>query len=168
VTQFLPAQLPLLESSTRIYLQDTPVEVRTDDSGNEIVITAEVAADIALVTDPGALAEALFTDPGAALQALGSLGADMSAEEREESEKAIVAGVIAAGVAVQAAAGAAVAAATTSAPSAPSSSTPRGGGDAGAPVARENGTTRRKAPAKTKKPAQKSGRIRRIRLRRPK
>jgi hypothetical protein len=144
----------------------TPVDVRTDDSGNAIVITAEVAADIALVTDPGALAEALFTDPGAALQALGSLGADMSAEEREESEKAIVAGVIAAGVAVQAAAGAAVAAATTSAPSAPSSSTPRTGGDGGAPVARENGTTRRKAPSKTKKPAQKSGRIRRIRLRR--
>jgi hypothetical protein len=49
-----------------------------------------------------------------------------------------------------------------------SSSTPRGGGDAGAPVARENGPTRRKAPSKTKKPAQKSGRIRRIRLRRPK
>jgi hypothetical protein len=147
---------------------DTPVETRTDSSGQPIVIAAEVAADIALVTDPGALAEALLTDPGAAIAALGSLGADMSVEERAESEKAIVAGVIAAGVAVQAAAGAAVAAATTSAPSAPSSSTPRTGGDGGAPVARENGTTRRKPTTKTKKPAQKSGRIRRIRLRRPK
>ena len=147
---------------------DTPVEVRTDSSGNEVVIEAGVAADIALVTDPGALAEALFTDPGAAIAALGSLGADMSEEERAESEKAIVAGVIAAGVAVQAAAGAAVAAATTSAPSPSSSSTPRTGGDGGAPVARENGTTRRKPSTKTKKPTQKSGRIRRIRLRRPK
>ena len=108
----------------------TPVEVRTDSSGNEVVITAEVAANIELVTDPGALVEAIFTDPGAALEALSSLGADMSVEEREESEKAIVAGVIAAGIAVQAAAGAAVSAATTSTGGSSSSGSSGGGASA--------------------------------------
>ena len=121
----------------------TPVEVRTDDSGNEIVITAEVAADIALVTDPGALAEALFTDPGAALAALGSLGADMSEEEREESTKAVVATVVAAGAAIQAAAGAAAVATSTGGSSSSGGSSSGGG----APT----GDARRRNPAGPKR-----------------
>ena len=48
---------------------ETPIEVRTDENGNALVITAEVAANIELVEDPGALVEAIFTDPGAALAA---------------------------------------------------------------------------------------------------
>ena len=82
----------------------TPVEVRTDENGNALVITAEVAANIELVQDPGALLETAFSDPGAALEALGSIGADMTEEEREEATEMVVATVVAAGAAINAAA----------------------------------------------------------------
>ena len=82
----------------------TPVELRTDESGNALVITAEVAANIELVQDPGALLTAAFTDPGAALAALGSIGADMTEAEREEATDMVVATVVAAGAAINAAA----------------------------------------------------------------
>lgn len=83
---------------------DTPVELRTDENGNELIITAEVAANIELVQDPGAMLEAVFTDPGAALAALGSIGADMTEAEREEATEMVVATVVAAGAAINAAA----------------------------------------------------------------
>jgi hypothetical protein len=89
---------------------DTPVEVRQDENGNEVVITAEVAAALVVLESPAALVEALFTDPGQALLALASIGADMSEEERAESEKIIVASVIAGQAAVNASAMAAAAA----------------------------------------------------------
>lgn len=89
---------------------ETPVEVRTDENGNQVIITAEVADALILVENPAELIGAIFTDPAMALLALGSLGADMSEEEREESTKAVIATVIAGGAAIQAAA---VAAATT-------------------------------------------------------
>jgi hypothetical protein len=89
---------------------DTPVEVREDENGNEVVITAEVAAALVILADPAALVEAIFTDPAQALLAIASIGADMSDEERTESEKIIVASVIA-GQAAVTAAGAAGAAA---------------------------------------------------------
>ena len=83
---------------------ETPIEIRTDESGNALIITAEVAANIELVQDPGALLEAAFTDPGAALAALGSIGADMTEEEREEAKDMVVATVVATGAAINAAA----------------------------------------------------------------
>ena len=83
---------------------ETPIEVRTDENGNALVITAEVAANIELVEDPGALLTAAFTDPGAALAALGSIGADMTEEEREEATDMVVATVVATGAAINAAA----------------------------------------------------------------
>ena len=83
---------------------ETPVDVRTDENGNAVVITAEVAAQVELLSDPGALLETAFSDPGAALQALGSVGADMSDEEREEATDMVVATVVAAGAAINAAA----------------------------------------------------------------
>ena len=83
---------------------ETPIEVRTDENGNALVITAEVAANIELVQDAGALLEAAFTDPGAALAALGSIGADMTEEEREEATDMVVATVVATGAAINAAA----------------------------------------------------------------
>jgi hypothetical protein len=83
---------------------ETPVEIRTDENGNALVITAEVAANVELVQDPGALLEAVFTDPGAALAALGSIGADMTEEEREEAKDMVVATVVATGAAINAAA----------------------------------------------------------------
>ena len=82
----------------------TPIEIRTDENGNALVITAEVAANVELVQDPGALLEAVFTDPGAALAAFGSIGADMTEEEREEATDMVVATVVATGAAINAAA----------------------------------------------------------------
>jgi hypothetical protein len=81
---------------------ETPVEIRTDENGNALVITAEVAANVELVQDPGALLEAVFTDPGAALAALGSIGADMTEEERTEATEMVVATVVATGAALNA------------------------------------------------------------------
>ena len=81
---------------------DTPIEVRTSESGEVLVITAEVAANIELVQDPGALLEAVFTDPGAAIAAIGSIGADMTEDEREEATDMVVATVVAAGAAMNA------------------------------------------------------------------
>jgi hypothetical protein len=81
----------------------TPVEVREDENGNEVVITAEVAAALVVLENPAELISAIFNDPGQALLAIASIGADMSDEEREESEKIIVASVIAGQAAVNAA-----------------------------------------------------------------
>jgi len=82
---------------------DTPVEVRQDENGNEVVITAEVAAALVVLENPAALVAALFTDPAQALLAIASIGADMSVQERAESEKIIIASVIAGQAAVNAA-----------------------------------------------------------------
>ena len=83
---------------------NTPVEIRTSENGEALVITAEVAVQVELVSDPAAFAEELFNDPGAALQALGSIGADMTEGEREEATEMVVATVVAAGAAINAAA----------------------------------------------------------------
>jgi len=76
--------------------------VRTDENGNAVVITAEVAAQVELLENPGELLATAFSDPGAALDALGSVGADMSDEEREEATDMVVATVVAAGAAMNA------------------------------------------------------------------
>jgi hypothetical protein len=82
---------------------ETPVEVRVDANGNQVVITAEVAAALVVLESPAELLNAIFTDPAQALLALGSIGADMSTEEREESQETIVAAVIVGGIATQSA-----------------------------------------------------------------
>ena len=89
---------------------ETPVEVRTDEDGNEVIITAEVAAALVVLKSPSEFINAIFTDPGQALLAITSIGADMSDEERTESEKIIVASVIAGQAAINAAGMAGVAA----------------------------------------------------------
>lgn len=86
---------------------DTPVEL-----SNGVVITAEQAIAVQLLQDPAALLQELFTDPAAAFAALGSVGADMTEEEREESEKVIIAAVIAGNIATTASISAASAGAT--------------------------------------------------------
>jgi hypothetical protein len=101
---------------------ETPVEIRQDENGNEVVITAEVAAALVLLESPTELISAIFDDPGQALLAIASIGADMSDEERTESEQIIVASVIA-GQAAVTAAGMAAASSTTR--------TPSGGGSTG-------------------------------------
>ena len=106
---------------------ETPVEVRTDENGNEVVVTAVVAAALEIFESPSELVSAIFNDPGQVITAIANIGADMSDEEREESEKIIVASVIAGQAAVNAASMAANAA--TRIPSTPS--TPAGGPAAG-------------------------------------
>jgi hypothetical protein len=106
---------------------ETPVEVRTDDNGNAVVITAEIAIALQILESPAELVSAIFNDPGQVLTAVANIGADMSDEERTESESVIVASVIAGQAAVNAASMAANAA--TRIPSTPS--TPAGGPIAG-------------------------------------
>jgi hypothetical protein len=111
---------------------DTPVDVRTDSNGNAVIITAEVAANLELVQNPGELLATAFSDPGAALAALGSLGADMSPQEREKAEDMVVATVVATGAAINAVA-------MASAPSAPS-----GGSSGGSSSGANSGGSRRR------------------------
>jgi outer membrane biosynthesis protein TonB len=112
----------------------TPVEVRQDENGNQVIITADVAAALMLLENPAELIGAIFSDPGQALQALGSIGADMSPEEREEAEKMVIAAIIASGAALNA-----VGIATTG-------SAPTGGGSSGggAPSGDSKAVRRRK------------------------
>ena len=98
-----------------------------------VEIEAGVAVIFEQLSDPTALIGELFSDPSQTFEALGQLGADMTEEEREDSEDVVIASVIA----VQAV-GAAIAAIppTSSAPtgstSGPSGSGgSSGGGDAG-------------------------------------
>jgi hypothetical protein len=120
---------------------ETPVDVRTDEDGNAVIITAEVAAALELIENPSELIGELFNDPGQVLLALGSIGADMSPEEREEATKMVVATVVAAGAAINAAtaAAAAAAAATTTGGSTGGSSS--GGG---APTGENKAVRRRR------------------------
>jgi hypothetical protein len=71
---------------------------------NGVIITEEEAAAIVLLSNPAELISELFSDPGAVFSALGSVGADMTPEVREKSEKVVLASVIAGNIATQAAA----------------------------------------------------------------
>jgi hypothetical protein len=92
---------------------NTAVEVREDENGNAVVITAEVAAALLVLESPVELLSAIFDDPAQVLMALGSIGADMSDAERAESEQTIVAAVIVSGIALQATTTAAMAGSAT-------------------------------------------------------
>ena len=117
----------------------TPVEVRTDEDGNAVIITAEVAAALVLLENPTELLGAIFSDPGQALTALVNIGADMSPAEREESQKIVVASVIAGQAAVNAATMAAAATTSTG-----GSSGGGGGGGASGDGKKRNAYRRRK------------------------
>ena len=71
-----------------------PVEVREDENGNAVIITAEVAVALQLLESPAEILSAIFESPAELIFALGNLGADMSEEEREEATKTIVAATI--------------------------------------------------------------------------
>jgi hypothetical protein len=107
-------------------------------------LPADVAAQVELLQDPGALLEAVFTDPGEALAALGSVGADMSDEEREEATEMVVATIIAAGAAMNA-----VAAATGATGGSTGGSTGGGnsGGGGGGGASGDSKATRRRKDA---------------------
>ena len=96
---------------------EPPLEETTEEEmvtlDNGVVLTETQAVAVALLQDPGALLQELFTDPAAVFAALGSVGADMTEEEREESEKVIIAAVIAGNIATTASISAASAGAVT-------------------------------------------------------
>ena len=81
---------------------ETPVQLE-----NGVILTAEVVVALQLLENPAELLSAIFTDPSQAVTALLNIGADMSPEVREESEKIVLSAVIASGIATQAAASAA-------------------------------------------------------------
>ena len=119
--------------------ESTPVEVRQDENGNEVIITADVAAALVLLENPAELIGELFSDPGQALQALGSIGADMSTEEREEATDMVVATVVAAGAAMNAVS----AAAGTTGGATSGGSTGGGGGGGGGGASGQSGYRRK-------------------------
>ena len=65
---------------------------------NGVILFAEVADALEMFENPSEILGAVFTDPGKAITALANVGADMTPEKREESQKVIVASVIAAQV----------------------------------------------------------------------
>ena len=72
---------------------ETPVALE-----NGVILMAEVADALEIFSNPSEILGAVFTDPGKALTAVANIGADMTPEKREESQKVVVASVIAAQV----------------------------------------------------------------------
>lgn len=80
---------------------NTPVQLE-----NGVVLEAGVVVALQLLENPAELLAEIFTNPAEVLTALSNIGADMSPEVREESEKVIISAVIAGNIATQAAASA--------------------------------------------------------------
>ena len=76
---------------------DTPVQL-----DNGVVIEAGTVVALQLLESPAELISAIFDNPAEVLTALSNIGADMSEEERTESENTIIASVIATQAAVNA------------------------------------------------------------------
>jgi polyhydroxyalkanoate synthesis regulator phasin len=81
----------------------TPVELRQDENGNAVIISAVVADALQLLESPAEILTAIFESPAELIFAIGNLGADMSEEEREEATKTIVAATIVGNIAANAA-----------------------------------------------------------------
>ena len=116
-----------------------------------VELEAGVAVVFEQLSDPAALVGELFSDPGQTLEALGQLGADMTEEEREDSQDVVVAAVVATQVATMA-----MTMAPPSAPSAPVPSSPQGPSGPGSQPKNEfdagsGGEARRKPKVKVKK-----------------
>lgn len=93
-----PAPVSISEVNVETLPPETPVELE-----NGVILTAEVVVALQLLENPAELLGAIFSDPGQALMALGNIGADMSPEVREKSEKVVVSAIIVGGIATQAA-----------------------------------------------------------------
>jgi hypothetical protein len=61
---------------------------------NGVILFAEVADALEIFENPSEILAAVFTDPGKALTALANIGADMTPEQREESQAVVVASII--------------------------------------------------------------------------
>jgi hypothetical protein len=87
------------------------VEEETVTLDNGVVLEASVAVALTLFDNPADLLGAIFTNPSQALTAFANIGADMSPEVREQSEKVVLSAIIAGNIATQAAVASAGAAA---------------------------------------------------------
>jgi hypothetical protein len=76
---------------------ETPVQL-----DNGVVLEAGTVVALQLLENPAELISAIFDNPAEVLTALSNIGADMSEEERTESENTIIASVIATQAAVNA------------------------------------------------------------------
>ena len=94
----LPAPVSVLNVDVATLPPETPVELE-----NGVILTAQVVVALQLLENPAELLGAIFTDPGQAFTALSNIGADMSPQVREKSEKVIVSAIIVGGIATQAA-----------------------------------------------------------------
>ncbi len=61
---------------------------------NGVILFAEVADALEIFENPSEILGAIFTDPGKALTAAANIGADMTPEQREESQTVVVASII--------------------------------------------------------------------------
>jgi hypothetical protein len=61
---------------------------------NGVILTAEVADAIEIFENPSELLLTVLTDPGKALKAFANIGADMTPEQRKESQAVVVASII--------------------------------------------------------------------------
>jgi hypothetical protein len=61
---------------------------------NGVILTAEIADAIEMFEDPSELLLTVLTDPGKALKAFANVGADMTPEQRKESQTVVVASII--------------------------------------------------------------------------
>jgi hypothetical protein len=96
-----PEAVQIGEVDLETLAPDTPVQLE-----NGVVLEAGVVVALQLLENPAELLSEIFTNPAEVLTALSNIGADMSPEVREESEKVIVSAVIAGNIATQAAASA--------------------------------------------------------------
>ena len=87
---------------------ETPIQLE-----NGVVLTAGVVAALELFDSPAQLFTEIFTNPAEVFTALSNIGADMSPEVREQSEKVVVAAVIVGQIATQSAVAAAASAAAS-------------------------------------------------------
>ena len=92
---------------------ETPVEIRTDENGNPVIITAEQAAQLSVFGDVNSLIEAAFNDLGALIGSLQHVGKDMTEEEREESQAVVVSSVVVGNIAYLASNAAAISSVVT-------------------------------------------------------
>jgi hypothetical protein len=61
---------------------------------NGVILFAEVADALEIFENPSEILGAVFTDPGKALTAIANVGADMTPEQRKESQTVVVASII--------------------------------------------------------------------------
>jgi len=93
----VPGEAVTTESLTELGLTYADLPPETPVSlPNGVVLTARVADAIQIFNSPSAIVSAIFTDPGKALTAIANIGADMTPKVRKQSQKVVVASVIAA------------------------------------------------------------------------